>query len=425
MNATDPEPRWPLILRIAFRFAFVYAVLYLPSMFFNCIPGIEPDTDYYVKLWDPVVLWVGQYVFRVEITIRPGGSGDTTWNYVQIFIFVVLAAVVALLWSLVDRRRPNYRRLHAWLRVVIRFALAMTMFSYGSAKVIQSQFPPPSLSRLSRTYGDASPMGVLWDFMGLSRGYHLFTGFGELLGGLFLMTRPTTLLGALITFGVMAHVAALNLCYDVPVKLLSLHCVAFALFLILPDAWRLLSFFVLDRSTPPTALPYLFRWRWANIAGGILSPVLLGGFLIWALKDVRDMEAKMASAGRSPFYGVWNVEKFSTDAEGQTATPASQARWERVFFERPEFIVVQLAGDKRQFFRFQLNESAHSFELSIGRPDDSQKFPFTYQTPDADTLTIEGSLAGRKIHATLRRTNSGFFLTNRGFHWINEFPLNR
>lgn len=424
MNADTPELRWPLLLRIAFRFAFVYIVLYLPSMFFNCIPGIEPDTDYSVKLWDSVVVWVGQHVFGIEITIRPAGSGDTTWNYVQVFVFVVLAAIIALLWSLVDRRRPNYRRLHAWLRVAIRFALSMTMFSYGSAKVIQSQFPPPSLSRLSRIYGDSSPMGVLWDFMGLSPGYNLFTGFGELLGGLFLMTRSTTLLGALITFGVMAHVAALNLCYDVPVKLLSLHSVGLALFLILPDAKRLLSFFVLDRTTPPTALPHLFRWRWANIVGGILSPLLLGGFLIWALKDVRDTEAKIASAGRSPFYGVWKVEKFSADADAQTTT-GSTGRWERVFFENPEFIVVQFGDNKRQFFRFHLNEAAHSFTLSTGQPSGDPSFAFTYERPDPDVLIIAGTLAGQPLHATLRRTKSDFPLTSRGFHWINEFPLNR
>jgi hypothetical protein len=423
MGLPDAEPRWSLPLRIAFRFVFVYAILYLPSMVFNAMPGIGPETDYYVHFWDPVVLWVGQHIFGVEITIRPAGSGDTTWNYVQVFIFAVLSAGITVIWSVLDRRRPNYRRLHAWLRVAIRFALAVTMFAYGAAKVIQSQFPPPSLSRLSRTYGDSSPMGVLWDFMGLSPGYNFFTGAGELLGGLFLMTRPTALLGALVTFGVMAHVAVLNLCYDVPVKLLSLHCVALALVLIVPDAKRLLSFFVLDQTAPPTAIVHLFRWRWANIAGGILCPLLLSGFLFWSLKDVHDAEVKSAATGRSPFYGIWNVEEFSIDSNDRPS--AEKATWRRVFFERPEFIVVQFGDDKRAFYRIQLNESANSFELSTGRPNGDQRFPFTYERPEPDMLKIDGSLSGQSIHTTLRRSKSDFFLTGRGFHWINEFPLNR
>jgi hypothetical protein len=32
---------------------------------------------------------------------------------------------------------------------------------------------------------------------------------------------------------------------------------------------------------------------------------------------------------------------------------------------------------------------------------------------------------GEQVHATLRRTKTDFFLSNRGFHWINEVPLNR
>ena len=80
----------------------------------------------------------------------------------------------------------------------------MTMFSYGSAKVIQSQFPDPSIGRLDADLRRSSPMGLLWTFMGYSQGYNWFAGAGEMLGGFFLMTRWTTLLGALVTFGVMS-----------------------------------------------------------------------------------------------------------------------------------------------------------------------------------------------------------------------------
>jgi hypothetical protein len=38
--------------------------------------------------------------------------------------------------------------------------------------------------RLLKPYGESSPMGLLWTFMGYSTGYNLFTGGAEALGGL-------------------------------------------------------------------------------------------------------------------------------------------------------------------------------------------------------------------------------------------------
>jgi len=68
-------------------------------------------------------------------------------------------------------------------------------------------------------------MGLLWTFMAASKGYQIFTGAAEVLGGILLLWKRTTTLGALTVFGVMANVMALNFFYDVPVKLLSTHLV--------------------------------------------------------------------------------------------------------------------------------------------------------------------------------------------------------
>jgi hypothetical protein len=185
--------------RILFRFVFAYLFLYNPLALMNAIPDAEKlfgtDADPYTELWRPVVIWVGAHLFHVEITVLPLGSGDTTFNYVQIFCFGMLAAAATLLWTLFDRRRTNYLRLHDWLRSYVRFTLAANMLAYGAAKVIPTQFPNPSLDRLMQPFGDASPMGLLWTFMGASGSYTIFTGISEMVGGLLVTARRTTLLG--------------------------------------------------------------------------------------------------------------------------------------------------------------------------------------------------------------------------------------
>jgi len=57
----------------------------------------------------------------------------------MIFCFVTIAVIAAMVWSLLDRRRPNYT-LYAWLRLLVRYALAFTMLSYGFAKIYPLQF---------------------------------------------------------------------------------------------------------------------------------------------------------------------------------------------------------------------------------------------------------------------------------------------
>src|SRR5947199_1204250 len=105
------------------------------------------------------------------------------------------------------------------------------MLSFGAYKVIKSQFPAPSLDRLLEPYGDSSPMGLLWTFMGASKAYTIFGGFAEMLGGALLTVRRTTLLGALVCIGVITNIVMLNFSYDVPVKLYSTHLLLMAIFL--------------------------------------------------------------------------------------------------------------------------------------------------------------------------------------------------
>src|SRR5262249_13770825 len=160
-----------------------------------------------------VVPWVGERVFDIEVSVgRTYGSGDATYSYMQVFSTLVLALAGTGLWSLLDWRRLHYARLYQWARGYGRIAPALTMHSYGAAKVSRSQFPPPSLERLALPMGHGSPMGLLWSFMGASAEYSLFTGLAEVLGGLLLTARRTTLLGALVCIGVMANVVMLNFC---------------------------------------------------------------------------------------------------------------------------------------------------------------------------------------------------------------------
>ncbi len=73
-------------------------------------------------------------------------------------------------------------------------------------------------------------------------------GAAETLGGILLLAPRTTTLGALVCLADMIQVFMLNMTYDVPVKLFSFHLILFSLFLLAPEANRLLGFFFTDRA---------------------------------------------------------------------------------------------------------------------------------------------------------------------------------
>jgi hypothetical protein len=424
---TDTHPTtWGPAKRLLFRFTFAYLVLYILPFPLGFASGMASLVQPYTDLWNALVPWVGKHVFRVEITVRPNGSGDTTYNYVQVFCFLVLATAAAAVWTLFDRRRPGYPRLYEWLRVYVRFSLATTMIFYGAVKVIKSQFPNPSLERLVQPFGDASSMGLLWAFMGASAPYNVFAGAGEMLGGLLLTARRTTLLGALVCVAVLGNVVMLNFSYDVPVKLFSLHLLAMAVFLAAPDLGRLVNFFVLHRPAPPAELRPLLPWKWAHRAALVLRTALVVGFVGFAL--LRAQEARKTWGDlrpRPPLYGIWRVEEFAVGGKARPPLVTDEGRWRRVIFDHPHMLAIQHMSDSRQRYRLELNAGEHTLSLSK-QGDKEWKATFTYRETEPDRLVLEGTFDGQAVRAELRRVDEArFLLVNRGFHWINEYPFNR
>jgi hypothetical protein len=299
------------------------------------------------------------------------------------------------------------------------------MFAYGTVKVIKAQFPDPGLDRLLEPFGQASPMGLLWTFMGASQPYNMFTGLGEIVGGLLLTTRRTTLLGAIVSAGVLAHVVVLNFCYDVPVKLFSLHLLAMALFLAAPDARRLADFFLAGRAVPPADLPRLVPWAWPHSAVILLRTMLVAGLLglaVYAAWLGRVTNGDRSP--RSPLYGVWNVEAYVVDGKVRPPLLSDDMRWRRVVFDGPRETTVYLMTDKQTFYPSELDADGHALTLKTGR-DSSTPVTLTVERPREGQLILSGRWDGQPMRAVLRRSDEPFTLTSRGFHWISEYPFSR
>ena len=393
------------------RLGIVYVLVYIAPM---------------ESLLQGVILSVGEAFFGVEASAQPTGSGDMTFNYLTLLVDIGVALVVSLVWAFLAGRRPVSARMHDVSRFVARYYLGFTMLTYGWAKVFPLQFPTPGPDRLIQSYGDSSPMGLAWTFLGASVGYQVFAGLCELVGGYLLFWRRTTLLGALVTAAVMTNVMAINYFHDVPVKLFSTHLFLIAAFLIAPDAPRLAGLFGFNLPVAAhTRRPFWRapgRWIWAVMG----VHVLFVGFL-----TVRMTRASLAQsrafgvlAEVSPLEGVYRVESFERNGLVDREVEDAE-RWVRVGLNPPSFVTIQRATGDAQRVRLALSESDATMSFyprDAERPSPPQ---FRYEASDAGVLRLEGQFEGARTVVVLRKDADGSLLTGRGFHWINEVPLNR
>jgi len=371
--------------------------------------------------------WLAVHLFHLSgtrVTYFETGSGDTTLDYIQNLLFIVAAAVATIVWSALDRRRKEYGTLRGWLGILLRLTLALTLFAYGFSKIVPLQFRPPNPLRLTETYGESSPMGLLWIFMGASMPYTIFSGLAEAFAAALLVFRRTALLGALAAVAVLLNIVMLNFCYDVPVKLYSSNLLLMALFLLLPDVSRLANVFLLNRTVPPANLtvPRLPK-RWMRVTANVALPLLLVIFVAMGLRGHLFALRSLEAGYTAPINGGFDVEAIQINGQPAAAVDPSNADWKQIFADKNHWLLRKTDGTS-SYFSPTYRPKTNSVELMSARTRST--FDFDYSWTDADHLVLKGKLGNETFVAHLQKIDEKkFLLTSRGFHWISEYPFNR
>jgi predicted DCC family thiol-disulfide oxidoreductase YuxK len=407
------------------RVVMVYFVLYVLPFPLGSLPFTEVPAQLFTYVKQAIITDIAERFFVDKITAYPLGSGDTTYNYIELLVFLVLALVIASLWSLRARFKPIGRRTLEWHALYIRLNLAGFMLGYGFAKVFPMQMPAPGPDRLLQPFGDASPMGLLWTFIGASTAYQMFAGAGELLAGLLLFFRRTALAGALVAAGVLVNVVALNMCYDVPVKQFSIHLLLMSLYLIAPHAMQLIGALFLSVPVRPAPLaPDPTQRKSLRLAYHLVPLVLLLisiGFGIFG--SIQALREYGPLAPKQPWEGLYRIDSFTRDGIADRALP-DQDRWVRAGISSSGLATIIRADGSAERLYLAFDEDKGSIELLVlGQRTTTL---FTYTLSDEGTLTLTGALDTKPVTMTLKRLEDAKpILVNRGFRWINETPYNR
>jgi uncharacterized membrane protein YphA (DoxX/SURF4 family) len=325
-----------------------------------------------------------------------------------------------------DRKRSNYAALNKWFRLYVRFCLGATMLLYAFDKIIPLQMPYPYLTSQLQPFSAFSPAGILWNSTGASPAYEMFAGMAELLGGVLLIFPRTTTLGALVCLADMTQVWMLNMTYDVPVKQFSFHLALLSVFLLAPQASRLMNFFVRGRAVEAEATVPLFANPRANrIAGWVQAFLWVWILSLFTYQSMASWKNYGGGRPKPQLYGIWDVNQMTED--GQTRPPllSDNGRWRRIIFDFPNTMTVQHLDDA--FERFQSSLDAKKNLLFLSKPgDNTSKVDFSYRQLAPDELLLSGTMAGHSVQMQLKRVDEKkFLLASRGFHWVQEYPFIR
>jgi hypothetical protein len=425
---TTENTHWPLWRKIVFRFFFIYLLLETaPITWLDSIPYVTLVTQYYGMFADWLVTKANALVFHVRPVLVPeAGSGDTSMGWARLWTYLSLAVIGAIIWSALDRKRPNYTHLNYWLCLFTRYYIIMVALTYGIIKLFGMQMVFPNLHQLATPLGDLLPMRFSWFFIGYSRLYQFFSGAMEVLAALLLLNRRTVSLGVLIATGVFFNVMMLNLCYDIPVKIFSMQLVFTCLFLLANESGRLINFFILNMPAPLSAI-YHFKYtkRWMRVSRIVLKSLIVILALVIPFYQSYSEAASEPPVKRAVKNGVYAVTTYRLANRDIPLSILDTIRWQDLIFE--DGLGSVRSNDtlfrrryNRGYFSYSLDSAKHMLGFKKHYDDNHYILEFNFEIPDSNTVILKGLKGNDSLYVELKRTNRHFQLAERQFHWLSE-----
>ena len=429
------EPvRWTLGTRVAFRFAFCYFLIYALCCGNATVwEVLLPKVGGYIESWlhwpfNQAALWFGQHFLHltgVAAKLHGGGSGDRAVDWIALGVMFAVAIFATVVWSVLDRRRKAYPKLLAWFRFIIRLTLGVALFIYGMSKLFPLQMAPPSLAVLNEPLGNTSPMTLLWTLIGLDPRYEMICGAAEVIAGLLILIRRTALLGALVTAFVSTNIVLYNFFFDVPVKIYAAQLLLMSLAVIVPDMRSLFRYFWLHVPTAPGgawAPPSKRRWFRRTIA--VIEVWILFAVAVGLPIDLGISYAHQAKSLKhpSPLTGQWHLDSTTKPYLTGDGMPMMD-----IFFEPSGRTMVRSSDGVLWRAGTTYDDKKHSLMLFSTGHDGAVLYAVTQPDPSHLVLTPTGKDAKNDGVLSLTRVPlpSHYPLLDRGFHFVNEWGLER
>jgi hypothetical protein len=419
---------WNTLEKNAFRIAFIYFVAM----------SVPLDWKYYRTVFS--INWLnpayGDIFELARYTPRFFSGPDTFANWL---VVLVIAFAGGLVWISRDKKSQEYNELYYWLRVIVRYRLAVGLIAYGFIKLFPLQAPLPSISNLNTAYGDLSAWKLFALSLGVVPDYQSFLGATEILGGLLLLHRRTATIGTLIIIPFTGNVFISNLAYEGGESVYSFYLIVLALFLFAFDAPRLFRLLSLEQPTKPNRFNPQFGKQWQHYGRLALKTAFIFFFVVlYGAKTYASYKTYPYQYPQKPGLtgaaGLYNVTEFEINNPVLPYSALDPIRWKDVVFENWATLSIRSwapvvidstnvevihSDDKdrnfeeagsggRRYYSYETNEADGTLHLT-NKVVPSDHFTLHFSRPDSSTIILSGIDSKRdSVRVVLNKINKKY-----------------
>lgn len=353
-----------------------------------------------------------------------------------------IAAILTFLWSRRAADNYNYDVLYYWLRVLLRYRLAIGVIAYGLIKVFPLQMPYPSLSNLHTNYGDFFPWKIYFHTVGIVPVYERFLGAVEVIAGILLFFRKTATFGAGIILGFIGNVLVANFAYDAGEKLYSAYLLVLAAAIFAYDAPRLYRLLIQGKYTKANRFKPLFaasNWSRLRTAARVAFILFVVSLSFATYANSKKAPYKLPAApGLANSFGFYNVREFRFNNRLIPYSTTDSNRWQNVVFEKWATLSIKIAkpitidnnfGDRfeeadidrdfesagvggRRYFAYSIDSAANKLSLQNKNPHHrTETFQLSVERPNDSTIVVQGVNEKKdSVYAVLEKINRKYLL---------------
>ena len=416
-SSADALTEWKDWEKVLFRFFFIFFIVLIIPLDWKFYRDLFSINWGRLHFHDLFRLSRYQPQFLSEELIGHWGLG----SYANWGIIAVIAAIGAIVWGNLDKERKEYNVLYYWLRVIVRYRLAISLITYGFIKLFPLQMPYPSLSNLLTNYGDYFAWKIYFQTVGIAPKYESFLGFVEILAALLIFNRKTVTFGVGLVFGFLGNVAVANGFYDIGEHVLSTYLVLLASFLFAYDIPKLWNMLFNERFTRANKLVPVFsddtlRKLRLGFRSAFIAFVVLFGVKTYA-NYTSDPYKIPKTPGLSNAYGLYDVKEFVINKDTIPYSKTDPDRWQDVVFEkwstltikqnRPvkiDFSSGEVAAEKdidrnyelagfagRHYFHYEADTVNQKLSLqNKNKNHRNETLSLTYKRPTDSTIVLTG-----------------------------------
>ena len=368
--------------RLYFTVTILLGILFIPFTW-NLIPFQLEFTQFF---FSNIIQLISSLYESNPIIID--FSSDSKSLYLLLLSLVLAGFILVFI---IHRLYKDEKKCHRFIengKTIAAYYLAIVLMKYGFDKLFKAQFYLPEPNILYTPFGKLDKDILFWSTMGTSYSYNLFMGFMEILPGIFLLFKRTREIGLIISFGVLINVFAVNLSFDISVKLFSAFLLLINLYLLTPVFKMIWEIFILKKDTINREFIKRSSVNFRKIAGKF---ILLFLILVESLFPYFKSGNFNDDIQSRPFlHGAYEVQQIKINGK---VIEKKESQLKRLFIHRDNYLILQDQNENMVDYKLKINEVTKKMTLT---DYDSKISSIYYSFNKKDSLLLLNYTGGTK-----------------------------